>query len=254
LYAAPSWLASFFSSGRIYYGAFGRGLFQTVYSSGASMLELPMSGAWIVISILLAACGILDAHTISAIGFLGIAATIAAVTAFAASASLPPQYSGRGARVTLAVATILGKLQRSWSRTWGRRLRFHPTPEESYAKRWRARDQLRFQRADEASTLDSASLLRGLRDNLVRRGLPVAESDGFQSYDLRIICQFANLDVNAIREEDGSISLMCQTRFSGRPAPLGSFFITAPRAGVAVRSAAVSIAPNLGARVVEEPR
>ncbi len=284
MYARPSWLASFFSRGRIYYGAFGRGLFQTVYSSGPSILEFAMSAPWVIASAIFASSWLLDEYAIGALGVAGLLVTLAALIVYTSAAPLPRRYSRFGARFTLALATILGSLQRSWSRTWGRQLQFQPTSEERAAMRLRIRDEITLEPASADTAVNSASVLENLRSNLMRRGLPVAESDGFQSYDLRIIRQFGNIDVNAIRE-DNRVRLMWRTRpvwrtvlslyvllllidlATGMTAPeaigaiagllillVGGFVLTAMRYDPVIQNVASAVAAALNARLVEEPR
>ena len=47
MYAGPSWIGSLLGGARVYYGEFGRGLFQTVYSAGNSYADLPLTIQWI---------------------------------------------------------------------------------------------------------------------------------------------------------------------------------------------------------------
>ena len=57
-----------------------------------------------------------------------------------------------------------------------------------------------------------------MRDALVRRGLAVAETDGFQSYDLQIVVPpMIRVPINALRT-DASIALRWRTRAAPRRA------------------------------------
>jgi O-antigen biosynthesis protein len=284
MYASPSWLTSFFSRGRIYYGAFGRGLFQTVYSSGPSILEFAMSAPWVITSAIFALSGLLDEPAIGALGVAGLLITLSSLILYASATPLPRRYSRFGARFTLGLATIQGSLRRSWSRTWGRLLQFQSTGEERAGMRFRINDQLTLEPATANAVVDSASVLEALRGSLIRRGLPVAESDGFQSYDLRIIRQFGNIDINAIRA-DSRVQLVWRTKpvwrttlslyvlllvidfATGMTAMeaigatigllillLGGFVFTAMCYDPVIRNVAGSVASAFGARVVEEAR
>jgi O-antigen biosynthesis protein len=284
MYASPSWFASFFSRGRIYYGAFGRGLFQTVYSSGPSILEFAMSAPWVITAAIFALSGLLDEPAIGALGVAGLLVTLSSLILYTSATPLPRRYSRFGARFMLGFATIRGSLQRSWSRTWGRWLQFQPTGEERAGMRFRINDRLTLEPATPNEVATSASVLEALRGSLIRRGLPVAESDGFQSYDLRIIRQFGNIDINAIRA-DSRVQLIWRTRpvwrttlslyvlllvidfATGMTAVeaigatigllillLGGFVFTAMRYDPVIRNVAGSVAAAFGARIVEEPR
>ena len=57
MYAGPSWIGSLLGGARVYYGEFGRGLFQTVYSAGNSYADLPLAIQWIELSLILLMLG-----------------------------------------------------------------------------------------------------------------------------------------------------------------------------------------------------
>src|SRR5580700_6321205 len=57
MYAGGSSIGSLLGGARVYYGEFGRGLFQTVYSSGNSYADLPLTIQWIGISLTLIVFG-----------------------------------------------------------------------------------------------------------------------------------------------------------------------------------------------------
>ena len=283
IYAGPSWLASFSSRARVYYGAFGRGLFQTVYSAGPSFLELPMSVEWIVTSGVLLLCGFLGDYSLSALGAIGIVATLVLLIASTATAPIASRHSRLGSRFTLAVATAFGAIERSWSRTRGRALQFKVTDQER--GRWSARlsDHLRIEPTNEGSSIDSKTALQRLREGLITRGLAVAASDGFQAYDLRVIRKLTAIDINAIREPDGRLHMMWKPRLLWRSALLlyaglvfldlvsgasirellattvgaliailAIFFFSGSRVNPVIRTVAASAAADLHARVVEE--
>ena len=64
-----------------------------------------------------------------------------------------------------------------------------------------------------AGKVDSATILTALRDALVRRGVAVAETDGFQSYDLElVVLPMIRVPINALRRNDGSVALLWRTR------------------------------------------
>ena len=79
-------------------------------------------------------------------------------------------------------------------------------------------DRIRCRRTD-AARIDSATMLAAMRDALVRRGVAVAETDGFQSYDLEIVVPpTIRAPINALRERRPA-SLCCwRTRIAPRRA------------------------------------
>ena len=282
IYAGSSWLAPFLSRARVYYGAFGRGLFQTVYSSGPSILEVPLTAPWVITSVAFLLGWLFGDRTIFVLGAAGVITTLLALSAFAAIAPLRKEYSGPYARFVLGVATILGSLRRSWSRTWGRPLRFKSTPDERSRWKPRLKNQLRLEPTSPGAPLDSMALMRELRQGLISRGLAVAESDGYQAYDLRILRQFAAVDVNCIREANG-IRLTSRGRMVWRSAlsayavlllidlivafnvsetlaaivgmmivVVAALFVTSMLLNPVIASTASAIAPSLEARVVED--
>ena len=74
---------------RIYYGAIGRGLFQTVYPAGVEqpMIDFPLNAAWIALAVLLILIGIAD-WPLLAIGAAGLGLTAASAIFYAIRAPL----------------------------------------------------------------------------------------------------------------------------------------------------------------------
>ncbi len=73
-----------------------------------------------------------------------------------------------------------------------------------------------FVATDAAAKIDSATILAALRNALVRSGVAVAETDGYQSYDLEIVVPpMIRVPINSLRQNDGSIALLWRVR----PAP-----------------------------------
>ena len=115
MYAGPSWIGSLLGGARVYYGEFGRGLFQTVYSSGNSYADLPLTIQWIGVSLILLILGRLDLM-LGAIGAGGIAVSLLVAGVSAASVPLPRERSGPVARVYLWIINLLGPTVRSVAR------------------------------------------------------------------------------------------------------------------------------------------
>jgi hypothetical protein len=218
MYAGPSWIGSILGGARVYYGAFGRGLFQTVYSAGNSYAELPLTIQWIGVSLIFLILGGVN-RLLGVLGASGIALSLLVAAANAASAPLPRGYSGPMARIYLGIVSLLGPTVRSLARErvkW----RFEPaTAGSNHNGSLAFSDQVEFVAKDAAHSVDSATILAALRDALVRRGVAVAETDGFQSYDLElVVLPMIRVPINALRRNDGSIALLWRTRTAPRHA------------------------------------
>jgi Glycosyl transferase family 2 len=214
MYAGPSWIGSLLGGARVYYGEFGRGLFQTVYSAGNSYAELPLTIQWIELSLILLILGSVS-RLLGVLGSVGIALTILVAAASAASAPLPHAYSGPIARIYLWIVNLLGPAVRSSAREFVK-WQFEPAgasadqngPVELHG-------QIEFVAPDGATKIDSATILDAIRDALVHRGVAVAETDGFQSYDLEIVVPpMIRVPINALHTDAGRALL-----WRARPAP-----------------------------------
>jgi len=225
MYAGPSWIGSILGGARVYYGEFGRGLFQTVYSAGNSYADLPLTIDWIAVSLTLLVLGYFN-RLLGVFGAGGIAISILAAAASAVSAPLPRAYSGPVARIYLWIINLLGPTVRSLARTRVKE-RFAPattTDVDDYGPvgLW---GQLEFVIPDGAARIQSATILAAMRDALVRGGVAVAETDGFQSYDLEIVVPpTIRVPINAVRT-DSHIVLRWRTRTAPRRALLAAAIV-----------------------------
>lgn len=218
IYAGPSWLSSIFGGARIYYGAFGRGLFQSVYSAGASYVELPLTIQWITLSTLAMVSGAFS-RVLGVLGIAGIAISLLIAAASAWSTPLAPAHSGVGARLYLWIINLVGPTLRSLARE---RVKWRLEPAHELAPAARGADsRIAFTRgagADE-SGIEAAAVLAAMRAGMVKRGLAVAETDGFRTYDLEVIVPpLMRLPINAIREKDGRLTMLWKTRIAWRHA------------------------------------
>ncbi|HSU90821.1 MAG TPA: glycosyltransferase, partial [Sporolactobacillaceae bacterium] len=229
IYAAPSWVAALLGGARVYYGEFGRGLFQTVYSAGDAYGEVPMTIQWIAVS---AVCLVLGAMNrfLGVIGGAGFTITILAAAARAASTPLPTSGSSFAARIYLWILNLLGPPIRSFARE---------------RIKWR----IEARRGDQSEPVrltpaDSASVLAATREALIRRGLAVAETDGFQSYDLEIVVPpLVRIPINAVRVKDGRVSLLWRTRVAPRRALIATAIalLVMLAAGLPLRAACAAL-------------
>jgi O-antigen biosynthesis protein len=182
------WLASLFNSGtRVYYGAFGRGLFQTLYNGQAlpPIAQIPLTIQWVAVACLLMAA--VPLNRIAAVaGLAGIVITIA--SAVTAAVLEPSRHLNRGARVNLALLWLLGPLVRSYERT---KVIWSFNPDVSHAPdtreaRWEGRFALTVPSGSGMVAPAPDRLMEAVHHALVRRGGAVAVTDGYEPFDLEI--------------------------------------------------------------------
>jgi len=182
------WLASLFSGGtRVYYGAFGRGLFQTLYTGNTlpSAAQLPLTIHWVIAAGLMAIAWPWS-RLIGALGLAGLALTLASAGLAAILAS-SRQLTMRG-RVILAFLWLTGPLVRSYERT---RVIWSFNPDVTHApapagSQWRGRFALTVPPDSGMVAPPPERLMEAVREALVRRGAAVAVTDGYEPYDLQI--------------------------------------------------------------------
>jgi hypothetical protein len=214
MYAGASSIGALLGGARVYYGEFGRGLFQTVYSAGNSYADLPLTIEWVGLSLILVILGGVN-RLLGVLGAGGIALSILAAALGAASVPLPRTHSGPAARLYLWIDNLLGPTVRSLARErvkW----RFEPATEIPDSNGpVKLSGEVEFVMSDGAPRFDSATILAAMRAALVRRGIAVAETDGFQSFDLELVVPpMIRVPINALRK-DASIAVIWRIR----PAP-----------------------------------
>jgi O-antigen biosynthesis protein len=193
VYGESSWFAHWFGAGaRIYYGAFGRGLFQTIYPRSGWPLaaQVPLEFQWIAMAVLLAVAGIFD-RTFAILGVAGLLVTLGCAIAGASASA--GQLRGFSSRVVLIGLWVLGPLLRSWERD---RVKWTFAPDASGAATSRATRlsgtiPLVWQpppSIQEDSRRDYPDdMIEVLHLALIQRGLAVARGSNYDSFDLRII-------------------------------------------------------------------
>jgi O-antigen biosynthesis protein len=182
------WLASLFSGGsRVYYGAFGRGLFQTLYTGEtlAPAAQIPLTIQWASISVLL----ILALPLSPMASILGAAGLLVTIGSAAAAAVLEPsrQLSTNG-RACLALLWLLGPLVRSYERTklmWSFDPHLSDARELSKAQ-WRGRFALTVPPDSGMVAPPPERLMESVRQALIQRSATVAVTDGYEPYDLEV--------------------------------------------------------------------
>jgi len=212
---AGSWVSALLGGPRVYHGAFGRGLFQSVYA-GADvpwLAELPQTVEWVALSVMLAIAGAVS-PLLGTLGCLGIIIWIATAILSAAFADADGREITLSTRATLAMLYLLGPLVRSFERE---RVRFSLAPEAHDVPTvpFSSRGRIIFsaEGGSVVDKMDSAVLLAEIRAALVTYGLAVAATDGFKAWDLNIVLPPAiRVPLNALRLSDAAIALAWRTK------------------------------------------
>src|SRR4029078_11227878 len=92
----------------IYFGAFGRGLFQSLYEAPSSLLSyLPFTLEWNAIGLLLFLAALVSPRILP-IAILALAISLAWASGTAVNARVDPRFIGFRARALIALLTYLG--------------------------------------------------------------------------------------------------------------------------------------------------
>ena len=186
-------LSSFFLSRRsvIYSGAFGRGLFQTLYEPPSSLMAfLPLTLEWNVMAVALFISALLVGGYVW-LGTLPLLMSFGWCLASAARARIDPRFNGWCARLLVALLVYLGPLVRSFERyRWRIRgltevepIHFAETGQEPEIS-WRER-ALRLSYWSEQG-LEKENVLYGLMEFLLPRKYLIALDQGWSSWDLEV--------------------------------------------------------------------
>jgi GT2 family glycosyltransferase len=215
VYGGGGWLAEWFGAGpRVYYGALGRGLFQTVYPGAPLPLaaQLPLTIGWLWIAVALVLAGRFD-RLFGVIGWTGLGVSMLCASAGAALATRDPAH-GAGRRAVLAILWLIGPLVRGWAR-WRAKSSFRP--DASGAPQWvRAALEGKIVLVPAAGKQEPSppeKIVEAMRTALIRRGLTVARGDGYTEYDLEIIVPSSLVRVPILFLDQGwQISIGWRTR------------------------------------------
>ena len=189
------------------------------------LAELPQSFEWVAVSVILAILGSSNS-VLGAIGWLGIITWIATAILGAAFTNLDGRRVSFSTRFTLGVLCTIGPVVRSFERE---RIRFS-LAREAYDVApipFSLRGRIVFTSADERrAKLDSLILLASIREALVKYGLAVAVTDGFQAWDLNVVLTpTIRMPLNALRMNEGNIALAWRTTAEMRPALIAAFVV-----------------------------
>lgn len=221
IYGGGSWLSSLLGGARIYYGAFGRGLFQTVYPAAdvSPLAQLPLTMPWVAIAAIMIVLGAMASMPMKWLGWLAIALSLASALRAAAIRGRPGGAKlGPGGRALLALATLAGSIVRSGARE---RVKWNSAPPpglagaEAHMVRLRGRVVVTPE-AQSCAAKWVEPLIDAIRAALVRRGLAVAAGGRFESYDLEIVIPPGlRVRVNALEPGDGRIALAWRATLAG---------------------------------------
>jgi O-antigen biosynthesis protein len=191
MYGGSRWAQWFGGGSPIYYGLFGRGLFQTIYPRPWLPMAalLPLTFQWVAIAALVTAGGIFD-RSFSILGIAAFFVTIAcAVAGAAGSDSKSRDFTGS---LILILLWVLGPLLRSWARE---RVKWSFPPGTAAAARMTPSLTGMIDLPQSLASVQSGAaapdrlgrLTEMLHLELVRRGLAVARGSIYDWFDLQII-------------------------------------------------------------------
>ncbi|HZO81794.1 MAG TPA: glycosyltransferase [Candidatus Binataceae bacterium] len=258
VYGGDSWLGSLLGGARIYYGAFGRGLFQTIYpgADGSPLLQIPLTPLWLGISILLILLGRIATAPWSWLGFAGLAAALASAIVPAARQRFGPARDRQLARIWLGLANFAGPLVRAWARR--RRWPYGLAQQGDRVAQWlhtRGRIVLR---AQGGALKPGDAAADALRAALVRRGFAAAKSDGYEPYDLMVVLpEPLRLRLNLLAQDDGRVALSWRVSVNAPAIALwlGGWALVLALGGFdAAMVVAIVLASTLGVALIELAR
>lgn len=208
----------------IYYGAFGRGLFQTLYEPPSSLLSyLPFTLEWAVVSLFLCLCAIVSGRYVVP-SFLPLAISWSAAAALASSRKLDSRYDDWNTRSLLALLIYLGPLLRSCERyKWRLRGLADVEPVRFAEPRqlpqgWLA-TEFRLGYWNDAG-MEKEALIQGLMDFLLPRKYLIDVDRGWNDWDIEVHRgAFARSEIAVAVENHGGnkrfLRVRCRQRLSG---------------------------------------
>ncbi len=185
---------------------------------------MPLTIYWVGLSLIFLILGSFN-RLLGVLGASGIALSLLAAGASAASAPMSRERSGIIARFYLWIVNLAGPTIRSLARErvkW----RFEPSATGAdHGGPINFSGEVEFATPDSAEA-SSATILGAVREALVRHGVAVAETDGFQSYDLELVIPpLIRVPINALRRNDSSLALLWRIRPTWRRTLIGAAVI-----------------------------
>jgi cellulose synthase/poly-beta-1,6-N-acetylglucosamine synthase-like glycosyltransferase len=251
MYGGASRWSALLGGARIYYGAFGRGLFQSVYPGAevAPLFQLPLTIYWVIVAAIMILGGIAS-PAMGWLGCAGAALTIASAIAIAASGA--PSDGARmiwSARAMLAVAALAGGVARSAARE---QVKWTSTPRagtpEAETATVRARGRVLLTLAEPLDAIGIDAILEAMRAALVRYGLAAAAGDRYETYDLLLLIPPAiRIQLNGLELDDGRVALSWRARPAARRiATVGGAIIAVMLATGFSAASAIAAAASVG--------
>ncbi len=175
----------------IYFGTFGRGLFQSMYEPPSSLLAyLPFTLEWNLIGILLLLAGLVSPDMLP-LAMIPLGVSMAWAMGTALGARIDPRFNGPRARLLVAALTYLGPLVRGVQRyLW--RARGHADAQEVRMPGKRAPSHVDWMRIAyvlrywSGQGHEKEGLLGGLMEFLIPRKYLIAMDPGWNPWDLEI--------------------------------------------------------------------
>ncbi len=223
IYGGESWLARWFGSdARIYYGVFGRGLFQSLYrgSEFPLAIQVPLLTGWVVASVVLVLFGLMASSALAAIGAAGILLTLLSAIGLASISTPARSRLDIRSRIYLALLCLLGPLVRNFARLSRSQVSLakalNPTQRRQARFQTHGRIVLPFEaKPHEERGMDN--LIDRTRWALAKRSARVIRSDGYQPYDLRLDTDSgARATINFLSTRDDPCTLGWRLRLASR--------------------------------------
>ncbi|MBX3024459.1 glycosyltransferase [bacterium] len=252
----------------IYYGTYGRALFQTLYESPASALSwLPFTLEWNLLAVVLLVTGVLSGDPLP-LALLPLLVSLAAAGARGWRARLAPEHDRWSSRALVALLTYLGPLARSWQRYRTRLAAATPVdpvwstrPLPPARVRWR-RTAIEMAFWSEAGH-DKEDFLHALAAFLRPRRVQVAVDQGWRACDLDVHAGlWAHVAVLTAVEYHGGDRRLLRVRCAPRLSLLGRIALAlllaaalalgfgGPAASAAVAAGAAAAGVAFGGRAV----
>ncbi len=208
----------------IYYGAFGRGLFQTLYEPPSSLLSyLPFTLEWNAVALFLCLCALVSGHYVLP-AFAPLAVSWASAVALASNRKLDPRYEDWRSRALLAVLIYLGPLLRSYERyKWRLRgladvepIRFAEPRQRPEG--WLAHEYRLGYWSDRG--IEKEGFLQGLMDFLLPRKYLIDVDRGWNDWDIEVYRgAWSRAEIAVAVENHGGnrrfLRVRCRQRTSG---------------------------------------
>jgi O-antigen biosynthesis protein len=232
----------------IYYGTFGRGLFQTLYEPPASLFSsLPFTLEWNVMAVILLFCSLASGSYL-ALATVPLMISFVASIWLALQPTVDPRYDGMKGRALLALLIYLGPLGRAYERyRWRLRGLGNVEPIELDRPRQKPRGwisrEFRVAYWSERSA-EKEVLLQGLVEFLVPRKLFVDIDRGWNEWDLEIhrgVWAISRLMVAV--ENHGGEKRLLRVRCAQRTSPFGDRLLAG--CAILVASAIALQVPNV---------